>query len=114
MSAALHDSDQWRPCPPGELRRMAARERTQQRRCVLKKLGGTTVSLLMLGSGGYVASRWLFEPAECRYGGIACRDVMPLLRDYREKNLSAAISAKIAAHLGECPKCEPIYRHGSA
>ena len=49
MNAAMYDSDQWRPCPSGELRRMVARERTQQRRLVLKKLGGTAAGLLVLG-----------------------------------------------------------------
>ena len=114
MIAALHDSDQWRPCPPSELHRIVARERTQQRRRVLKKLGGTAAGLLVLGSGGYVANWWLSEAAECRYGGIACSEVMRLLPDYREKKLGAVLSKKIAAHLGECLKCGPMYRRGSA
>lgn len=112
MIAAPHDSDQWRPCPPGELRRIVARKRTRQRRRVLKKLAGTAAGLLVLGSGGYVASRWLSEPAEYRFGGIACSEVMRLLPDYREKKLGSVLSEKITAHLGECPKCGPIYRHG--
>lgn len=93
---------------------MVTRARTQQRRRVLKKLGGAAAGLLVLGSGGYVVSRWLSEPREYRYGGIACSEVMRLLPDYREEKLGAVLSEKIAAHLAECPKCGPMYRPGPA
>lgn len=114
MDVKTKNQDPWNECPPGELQRMAERLKIRQRRQALKRIGSAATALTVVSAGGYVAGRWLLGPAENRYGGIACSEVMPLLTDYRAKKLDPPLMRKIAAHLAECPHCGPMYRKMAA
>ncbi len=102
--------DDWQPCPPGELKRMADRIRLRERRKALKKMGAAGAALLVAVGGGYLAKEWFDQPREYHFGGIACSEVMPLLPDYRAGKLDELLRNQVSEHLDKCPNCGPMYR----
>ena len=114
MNREILQSDQWEPCTPGELQRLATRLKTHERRLMLKQLGGVAAGVLVLGVGGYLASQHWPRSSEQRYGGIACAEVMRLMPRYRARELSAELTQKIQIHLAECPQCGKMARKPSA
>lgn len=114
----MHESavsqERWVRCPPGELERVARRERVDKRRQALGKLAGVSAVMAFSGVGGFFVARWLLKSTEYRFGGIACSDVVPLFRDYYQERLGDELTRKVSLHLEQCPHCGPAYRHMAA
>jgi len=110
MSQPLSTSDSWQDCPPGELKRMLGTIQVRHRRRALKQIGAAGATIAVFGLVGYAAIGRTYFLRETRYGGLACREVMELLPDYRAKRLSAELSRKVTLHLRQCPDCGPRFR----
>lgn len=110
MSQPLSTSDSWQDCPPGELKRMLETIKIRGRRRALKQLGALGAAIAVSGIGGHAAITRTYFPRETRYGGLACREVMELLSNYRAKRLSDELSRKVTLHLRQCPDCGPRFR----
>lgn len=113
MNREVHQGDPWQPCTPGELRRMVTRIKTEERRLMLKQVGGVVAGVLVLGVGGHLASQHWPRSSEPRYGGIACSEVRPLMPEYQAGELAAKLTEKIKAHLARRPQCRKIAREMS-
>ncbi len=111
MNATPKNHDQWRPCLPGELRRMVDHVKARRRREFVKQLAGAGAALVLIGTGGYLAGQWLQRPTEYHFGGIACGEVMRLLPDYRANKLDVGQHKQISTHLEKCPNCGSMHRH---
>ncbi|MFV2065445.1 MAG: zf-HC2 domain-containing protein [Pirellulales bacterium] len=102
---------EWGPCPTGELGRMVGRIRAKRRTTQVRRIGGT-VAALALFSVVLVGGRSILRNStgEIRYGGLACSEVAPKLKDFHEGKLPAPLADKIRIHLAECPDCGAKYK----
>ncbi len=105
MNATTNGDDHWEACRDGELRKMAERIGTRQRRRFLIRAGSAAAGAAAVGGGVLLVGLWLQRPAEYRYGGIACSEVAALIDDYRAEQLAPDVMRQISRHLDECPNC---------
>jgi hypothetical protein len=105
MTKKYSQEDAWSDCAPGELQRVATRLRDRRRREFLRQAGSVAAGVVVLGAGGYFATRAGTSSPLQPYGGIACAEVMRLMPRYRAQQLSADVAERIQIHLAKCPKC---------
>ena len=106
---ARPDSTSWEPCPPGELRRLAARlGRRRQRR---RFLWSACVVAATAATGGTLAL-WIEwdNPFEPSHAGITCSKVRSSADAYSKGELSATVQDRIRRHLARCGPCRALYR----
>lgn len=105
MTKKYSQEDAWSDCAPGELQRVAARVKGRQRREFLRQAGRVAAGVVVLGAGGYLATRAATSSPVQPFGGIACAEVVRLMPRYRAKQLSADVAERIQIHLAKCPEC---------
>ncbi len=110
MNTESAHQDQWDACPAGELQRMVGRIKARRQRRLLTQVGSTAAALLTAFAAAFFTTGWLRQPTECRFGGIACSEVKPLLPDFLAEKLDAELARKVDIHLQQCPDCGPMYR----
>ena len=95
-------ADHWSPCPEGEIQRMVARtQRARRNRTMMRVASAGAVLLLVFTAAvSYLA----FQPYD-RHGGLACAEVIRQLPAYQAGTTDAELTARIAAHLENCPYC---------
>lgn len=102
--------DAWSDCAPGELQRVAAHLRGRRRREFLRRAGSVAAGVVVLGTGGVLATRVGTSSPAQPYGGIACAEVMRLMPRYRAQQLNAEVTEKIRIHLAHCSDCGKMAR----
>ena len=110
MTKKYSSEDAWSDCAPGELQRVAVRLRGRRRREFLRQAGSVAAGVVVLGAGGYLATRTGTSTPDQPYGGIACVEVVRLMPRYRANELSADLAEKIQIHLARCPECGKMDR----
>jgi hypothetical protein len=103
------DSTWWEPCPPGELRRLAARlGRRRQRRRFLWSAGAVAAT----AATACALALWTEwdNPFEPFYAGITCAKVKSSADAYSKGQLSATVQDRIRRHLAHCGPCRAFYR----
>ncbi len=106
MSRTEHDG--WRPCPPGEFRRLGSRLlRRRRRRFVVRS---TVVVSLALLAGTLSLQVWRWGTTEHRFAGIPCSRVMALAGDYASGKLVGPLRTQVHDHVARCPRCKPMFR----
>ncbi|MCA8983413.1 MAG: zf-HC2 domain-containing protein [Planctomycetaceae bacterium] len=100
------DSDDWRPCQPGEIasvvRQIAARKQALRRRKLWQISATCAGVLLMVGLVWQISSR----PEPKRLAGLTCRQVLERDEQYVRRELEPELQARIKAHLEACPHCQ--------
>lgn len=104
------EAEAWQECPPGELKEMVAQIRVGQRREFLRTLARGSAAVVILGSGGVVASQWMLREGAGGHGHLACGKVMDLLPEYAAHRLDTDLTQRVAAHLAKCPPCKAHYQ----
>ena len=111
MSETLPHTDQWAPCPAGELQSLVSGLKSSRRRSnshkMLGAIGGLATILLLVtlvwrqGPGAPVAA-----PEKMR-----CDEVKPWLAEFAAETLSdPKLVAAIRHHLDQCPPCAAAYQ----
>lgn len=117
MNTTSHESDQWQPCPPGELGRMSGRLRRRRQMQIATRLTASTAVLLLVAGG----LSWQFreqsqapvvsQPGEgFNYGGITCAGLHRVLPQLKAGTLDAATLARVREHLEKCDHCTSLSR----
>jgi hypothetical protein len=112
MTQKYLSEDTWSDCAPGGLQRVAAHLRGRRRREFLRRAGSVAAGVVVLGTGGVLATRFGTGTStpDQPYGGIACVEVVRLMPRYRANELSADLAEKIQVHLAQCPECGKMAR----
>lgn len=99
------DSQQWQPCPPGEVGNLVARLRRTRRQDRLQKAAAGLVCVAIVAVAGlYAIPR--FGRSEPTYGGIACSEVQELAEQYMAGQLDEDRLGQIDVHLEACEHCQ--------
>lgn len=108
MSQSPKQREEWIPCPPGKLAKLAGQERVRQRRQFLVR-AGSAVGLVALATGaGWFAFRGREKPTERDFGGIVCTRVRKLAPQYMMAQLDPAVTQQIKTHLEQCVACRTL------
>ncbi len=108
MSESPKQREEWIPCPPGKLAKLAGQERVRQRRHFLVR-AGSAVGVVALATGaGWFAFRRTGMPADPIFGGIACWRVRELAPQYMMGQLDQAKTQQIKSHLEQCVACRTL------
>jgi predicted anti-sigma-YlaC factor YlaD len=109
-----HTSEnEWSPCPPGDLQRMAKSMRARSsRRATLRAAGAAAaaVSVILLSIVGVQYLQGDGAAGDMYFGGISCTDVRRLAPDYMAGHVGEQDGARIRAHLAECPMCQDFLK----
>ncbi len=100
--------DGWRPCPAGELQRLASRMKRQHKRELLACAGVVGAVLLALAAGMYAIGPLATGNHSIdgnSIGGLSCQQVRHMLPQYAKHQLSAAETVRVQNHLADCPAC---------
>ena len=117
MNKISPESEQWQPCPPGELGRMTSRLSRRRHRQILA-LVTAAAAVLLVAAGGL---SWQFrekprspvvsKPGEgFNYGGITCAGLHRVLPQLKAGTLDAATLARVREHLEKCDHCQGLAR----
>ena len=108
MSKFSNKREEWIPCPPGKLAKLAGQERVRQHRQFLIR-GGSAVGVVALATGaGWFAFQGRGKPTEPDFGGIACSRVHELAPQYMVGQLDPAVTQQIKTHLEQCVVCRTL------
>ena len=108
MSKSPKQREEWIPCPPGKLVKLAGQERVRQRRQFLVR-AGSAVGVLALATGaGWFAFRGRGMPTEPDFGGIVCSRVRELAPQYMMGKLDPTVTQQIKTHLEQCVACRTL------
>ena len=108
MSKSPKKREEWIPCPPGKLAKLAGQERVRQRRQFLVR-AGSAVGVVALATGaGWLAFRGRGKPTEPGFGGIVCSRVCELAPQYLMGQLDPAVAQQIKTHLEKCVACRTL------
>lgn len=108
MNEPNDHSDFWEPCPAGELQRVVQSVKTRHRNRTLAKVGGAAAIVLVGTVIGSMAVNH-FGAHEPNYGGIACRQVQSLLKQFDADQLDKVTAARMRIHLSKCAHCGHLY-----
>lgn len=97
----MSESNDWKTCPKGELHALADSVRRDDRRQALRRIGGASVAVVLVGGGIYAVSSTATDPA----GGLTCAEVRPLLPAYVNGGLTAKAKQQVKQHLAKCAHC---------
>lgn len=107
MKRQPSDNDHWKPCPPGELKRLVGRIKTQRRiRLVNWALVASLAVVLCVWAGVYFST--LPHSGEYNFAGITCSEVHELGPRYMAGTLPQDRLEQIGRHIAQCPDCGPF------
>lgn len=106
------NSNQWVPCPPGELVALRKRLRWRRRdRIAAKAVGFVGIAVVLLVVGGLAVQQFSGPQLGTQYyGDISCNEVQANLKLYAAGHLDESSATKIRIHLEECSECGPAFR----
>lgn len=101
--------DEWVPCPPGELDRLANKLRGRRQRRVFLRTAGVVATIAAAGGG---LSLWLVPgiSGERSFGGLTCTEVQQLAEAYGKGKLDESLRAQVRLHVSQCPQCGPHFK----
>jgi hypothetical protein len=115
-----NESDQWKPCPEGELGRMVGELRTRRRNFVVNRVAAVAATVTVAIAAFALFAPLLRDSAGKNGAGssgqsssvrpISCREVRELLPGYAKKQLDPKLMARVERHLEKCRECR---RHRS-
>ena len=105
MSKPPQQREEWTPCPPGKLAKLAGQERLRQRRRFLVRAGSAVGAIALATGAGWFAFRGKGTPTEPGFGGIVCSRVGELAPQYIMGQLDPAVAQQIKMHLEQCVAC---------
>ena len=105
MSDQSNSSDEWQPCPSGQITGMVQRLQAAQRsRAVRRAIVPAAGVLLFVAAGFYFSQSqpggMLFLP-----GGLSCGEVQKHLSADPKPPVSPEFSKRLEEHLADCPEC---------
>lgn len=104
MTPTQTSSDDWQPCQPGTLQRLADQQRRTQRIATAKRIAIPAATMVLLIAVGLTTLRQ-GQSQRAPHGGISCGEVAANLNAYAENRVDAALAEKIAEHMRDCPRC---------
>ena len=110
MSTNPLPTDDWQPCPQGELERMVhglnARKRTRQ----WVRGGGSLAIVALAAIVVYATIGTSGKRSPHLHGGIECAGAAQHFQAFHDGTLPAELAAKVAAHIKTCPDCGLKYK----
>ena len=105
MSKSPQQREEWIPCPPGKLVKLAGQERVRQRRRFFVRAGSAVGAFALATGAGWFAFRGRGKPSEPDYGGIVCSRILELAPQYMMGQLDPGVVKQIKTHLEQCAGC---------
>jgi hypothetical protein len=110
MQAEPKQSDDWAPCSPGTLTRVARGLRSHERHRFVRRAAAAAAMVVLAVGAGVWALQSARTPEEHFLGGLWCSEVRENLQAYSMGNVDSAMAAKIRSHLDQCPACQKLMR----
>ncbi|QDS90267.1 hypothetical protein EC9_44740 [Rosistilla ulvae] len=104
MNRPQTPSDDWQPCQPGTLQRLADQQRRTRRVGTVKRIALPAAAVMLLIFAGISAMRPR-EPQRLPHGGLSCAEVAQQLHAFAANQVDAAMAQKISDHMLDCPRC---------
>lgn len=108
MKAKSDEGNQWEPCPPGELARIAGDLRRRRRTRIVTRVTTATAVLLVMAVGGAYFTSQFWNRGDYDFGGITCTEVKADIPLMAAGKLDQETMMRIQKHLELCPKCKPL------
>ncbi len=103
------NSQNWEPCPKGELTTIVGKIRAGRRDKAMAQLLGVAGAFLVLISAGALIIHQVRASSTKSTGSITCSDVKANLDDYVTGMLDDQLSERIRVHLTSCEACRKIH-----
>lgn len=108
MSQSPQMREEWIPCPPGKLAKLAGQERVRQRRQFLVRAGSVCGAVVAAVGMSWLAYRRFGTPMDPIHAGIACSRVRELGPRFLRGQLDEALAKQINRHLALCEPCRTL------
>lgn len=109
MSKSPKQREEWIPCPPGKLEKLAGQERVRQRRQFLVRAGSACGAVVAAIGIGWFAYRRFEMPMGPVIAGIACSRVRELGPKFMMGQLDESRTQQIKRHLELCEACRTLF-----
>lgn len=101
-----NETQNWEPCPSGELQQMVDRARSQKRAVWWRQFAAVAALLLVGCAGIGVAANMIFNPD---LGPLTCSQVVPIMQEFHDGGLNLKTTANVQYHLDRCSHCRSKY-----
>ena len=108
MNAKSEERNQWKPCPPGELSRIASGLRRRRRIRIVTRVTTVAALLLVMAGAGVSFMSTIWNQGDYNFGGIACTAVRADMPQMMAGTLDQETMMRIQKHLELCPNCKPL------
>ena len=109
MSDQTYSSDEWQPCPSGQITGMVQRLQAARRSRAVRRAIVPAAGVLLFAAAGFYFSQsqpggMFFQP-----GGLSCDEVQRHLPAYAKGKVSPELSRQLEEHLADCPECRKMH-----
>jgi len=109
VSDQTTNTNDWQPCPSGQITGMVQRLQAERPSSTIRRMAvpATAVLLLVIAGVYFSQSRpggMLFKP-----GGLTCDEIRQHLPAYAKGQVSAELSKQLDEHLADCPECRKMH-----
>lgn len=105
MNRPQTSSDDWQPCEPGTLQRLADRQRRGRRIAATKRIAAPVAAVALLFVVGLSFTR-RDQPAHQPHGGLSCAEFARHIHAYAENQVDATLAGQMHQHALDCPRCQ--------
>ena len=111
MSDQSNKTDEWQPCPSGQITGMVQRLQTVQRSIAIRRVAVPAVATMLLVVAGAYFSFSQSQPGGVlfRPGGLSCGEVQKHLSGDPKQPVSPEFSKQLEEHLADYPECRKMH-----